>query len=62
MRQTIYDRSNQVIGYIDENCNSVQAFDKNNRLIGYYHKSSDTTYKNGNFFGRGDQTMRLMYG
>lgn len=60
MRQIIYDRSNRAIGYLVENCNQVQVYDENNRLLGYYNKASDTTYKNGNYFGRGDQTMRLL--
>jgi hypothetical protein len=43
-----------------ENSNTVQVYDAQNRLVGYYSKSADATYKNGNFFGRGDQTIRLL--
>jgi hypothetical protein len=60
MRQIIYDRSNKAIGYLVENCNQVQVYDENNRLLGYYNKASDITFRNGNYFGRGDQTMRLL--
>jgi len=29
-------------------------------LLGYYNKLNDTTYKNNCYFGRGDQTTRLL--
>lgn len=60
MRQIIYDRINRAIGYLVETSNQVMVYDENNRLIGYYNKSADITYKNGSFFGRGDQTIRLL--
>jgi hypothetical protein len=60
MRQIIYDRSNRAIGYIVETSNQVMVYDSNNRLLGYYNKEADITYRNGNYFGRGDQTMRLL--
>lgn len=62
MKQNIFDSRNQVIGFLLEVGNQVQAYDKNSRLIGYYNKSNDTTYKNNNYFGRGDQTTRLFNG
>jgi hypothetical protein len=60
MRQNIFDRSNRVIGFLLEVGNQVQVFDANSKLIGYYNKQSDSTFKNGSYFGRGDQTMRLL--
>jgi len=60
MRQNIYDSQNRMIGFLLENCNQVQVYDKNARLVGFYNKSSDTTFKNGSYFGRGDQTVRIL--
>jgi hypothetical protein len=60
MRQNIYDRSNRLIGFLLENCNQVQVYDSNSHLLGYYSKSADVTYQNGNYYGRGDQTTRLL--
>ncbi len=60
MRQNIFDRSNRVIGFLLEVGNQVQVFDANSKLLGYYNKQSDSTFKNGSYFGRGDQTMRLL--
>ncbi len=60
MRQNIYDNRNQIVGFLIETANQVQVFDENSRFIGYYSKSADTTYKNGNYFGKGDQTYRLL--
>lgn len=60
MKQNIFDRTNRMIGYLLESGNQVQVYDKNSRLLGYYNKTNDTTYKNNSYFGRGDQTMRLL--
>lgn len=60
MRQNIFDNRNQLIGYLLENSNQIQVYDENSRMVGYYNKSADATYKNGNYFGRGDQTIRLL--
>lgn len=60
MKQIIRNEHNQTIGYILEHGNLVQAYDAHMRLIGYYNRDSNTTFKNGSFFGRGDQTMRLI--
>lgn len=60
MRQNIYDERNQLIGWLVEDASQIRVFDKNARMVGYYNKSSDITHKNGNYFGKGDQTMRLL--
>jgi hypothetical protein len=60
MRQNIFDSRNQLIGFLIENSNQVQVYDKHAKLLGYYNKSNDTTYKNNNYFGKGDQIYRLI--
>lgn len=60
MKQNIYDKSNRLIGWLLESGSQVQVYDNNSRLLGYYNKTNDTTYKNNCYFGRGDQSMRLL--
>lgn len=60
MRKNIYDRSNRCIGFIVESSTQVQIFDKNAHLLGYYNKLNNTTLRNGSYFGKGDQTCRLL--
>jgi hypothetical protein len=62
MREPIYDSRNRVIGYLTETANTIDVHDATNRKVGYYSKAANITYKGGNFFGRGDQTMRLLAG
>jgi hypothetical protein len=60
MRENIYDNRNQLIGFLIETSNQIQIFDKTSRLKGWYNKNDGNTYKNGSYFGKGDQTMRLL--
>jgi hypothetical protein len=60
MRENIYDRSNRCIGFLLEVGTQVQIYNSNSHLLGYYNKNTDTTYKNGSYYGRGNQVMRLL--
>ncbi len=60
MRENIFDSSNRCIGFLVETSTQIQAFDSNARLCGYYTKSTDITYKNGSFYGKGNQVIRLI--
>jgi hypothetical protein len=61
MRTNIFDRRNQVIGYTVEDVNQIRLFDQTSRLIGYYNKQSDQTHTRTNqYFGRGNQLLRLL--
>ena len=63
MRQTIRDRNNQALGFIDDLGGGKQrAHDINNRPIGMYEPSTDKTIdRSGRFFSKGNALMALIY-
>ena len=60
MKTNIFDRRNQVIGWTVETTTQIQVFDRTGRMLGFYVKQSDTTHTTHGFFGRGNQTTRLL--
>jgi hypothetical protein len=60
VKTVIYGSRNEVVGYLFETSNQVQVFDNENHMVGYYNKLNDITYRNNNYFGRGDQTGRIL--
>jgi len=60
VKTNIFDRTNQVIGWTIEDSFQIRIFDKTGTFLGYYWKQSDTTHTRVQFFGRGNQVMRLL--
>lgn len=60
MRTNIFDRSNRLIGWTVEDSTQIRVFDRTGRFLGCYLKSSDTTHTTHDFFGRGNQVVRLL--
>lgn len=60
MRTNIFDKSNRLIGWTIETIHQIQVFDRNGWMLGFYIKHADTTHTTHDFFGRGNQVVRLL--
>ena len=58
----IKDNKNNVLGWLIENADEIQAYDRNNNYKGKYKKSNNYTYDRGlNSVGVGNLTASLIF-
>ncbi len=57
----IADRTGRTVGYEDQAGDRTKIHDRTGKVLGWYDEREDRTFtREGSFFGKGDQTQRVL--